>query len=66
MKFINEIIYSFEKGKEALIIPEWLFDKRKTFSSFRFPYSLANKKFSKVFMGKVENFTNDKLKVIIR
>ena len=47
-----------------MIIQEWLFDERKTFS-IRFPYSPGNEKFSKVFMRKVENFTNDKVKVII-
>ena len=47
-----------------MIIPEWLFDERKTFS-VRFPYSPANEKFSKAFMRKVENFTKDKVKVII-
>ena len=47
-----------------MIIPEWLFDERKTFS-VRFPYSPANKKFSKIFTRKVKNFTNDKVKVII-
>ena len=47
-----------------MIIPEWLFDERKTLS-VRFPYSHANEKFSKVFVKKVKNFTNDKVKVII-
>ena len=64
LKFINETICNFERGKEEMIIPEWLFDERKTFS-VRFPYSPANKKFSNVFMRKVKNFTNDKVKVII-
>ena len=64
LKFINETIYNFERGKEEMIIPEWLFDERKTFS-VRFPYSPANEKFSKVFMRKLENFTNDKVKLII-
>ena len=48
-----------------MIIPEWLFDIRKTFL-VRFPYSPAIEKFSKAFMRKVENFTNDQLKVIIK
>ena len=30
-----------------------------------FHYSPSNEKFSKAFMRKVENFTNDKVKVII-
>ena len=61
--FINETICNFERRKEEMIIPEWLFDERKTFS-VRFPYSPVNEKFSKVFTRKVENFTNDKVKVI--
>ena len=64
LKFINETIWNFERGKEEIIIPEWLFDERKTFS-VRFPYSPVNEKFSKVFTRKVENFTNDKVNVII-
>ena len=47
-----------------MIIPEWLFDERKAFS-VRFPYSPVNEKFSKAFLRKVENFTNDEVKVII-
>ena len=47
-----------------MIKPEWLFDERKFFS-VKFPYSPANEKFSEVFMRKLENFTNDKVKVII-
>ena len=43
-----------------MIIPEWLFDERKTFS-VRFTYSPANK----YFVRKVKNFTNDKVKAII-
>ena len=31
LKFINEIIFNLERGKEEMIIPEWLFDERKTF-----------------------------------
>ena len=64
LKFINETICNFERGKEEMIIPEWLFDERKTFS-VRFTYSRANEKFSEIFTRKVENFTNYKVKVII-
>ena len=41
--------------------------KEKLFQlgSHTFPYSPATYKFSKVFMRKVENFTNDKVKVMI-
>ena len=36
LKFMNETICNFERGKEEMIISEWLFDERKTFS-VRFP-----------------------------
>ena len=62
--FINETICNFERRKEEMIIPEWLFDERKTFS-VRFLHAPENEKFSKVFTRKVENFANDKVKVII-
>ena len=39
LKSINETICNSERGKEEMIIPEWLFDERKTFS-VRFPYTL--------------------------
>ena len=64
LKFINETIHNFKRGKEEMIISEWLFDERKTFS-VRFPYSPVNEKFNKVFMRKGEDFTNGKVKVII-
>ena len=47
-----------------MIITEWLFDERKTFL-VRFPYFPPNERFSKLFMRKVQYFTNDKVKVII-
>ena len=54
LKFINETICNFERGKEEMIIPEWLFDERKTYS-VRFPHSPLNEKFSKVFTRKIES-----------
>ena len=47
--FIYETICNFESGKEEMIIPERLFDERRTFS-VRLPCSPSNEKFSKVFM----------------
>ena len=64
LKFVNELICNFERGKEWRNIPEWLFDERKNFS-IRFPYSPVNKKFSEVFMIIVQNFSNDKVKMMI-
>ena len=55
---MHDTICNFERGKEEIIIPEWLFDGRKTFS-VRFPHSSENEKFSKVFTRKVENFSKN-------
>ena len=43
---------------------EWLLDERKNFLA-RFLCSPTNKEFSKIFMRKVENFSDDQVKVII-
>ena len=64
LKFINETICNFERGKEEMIIPEWLFDERKTFS-VRFPYTLLRTRNLVKFYEKSRKFTNDKVKVII-
>ena len=61
LKFINETICNFERGKEEMIIPEWLFDERKTFS-VRFPYTLLRTRNLVTFTRKFENFTNGKVK----
>ena len=41
LKFIYKTICNFERGNKQIIIPERLFDERKTFS-VRFPYSPPN------------------------
>ena len=64
LKFINETICNFERGKEEMIIPEWLFDERKTFS-VRFPYTLLRTRNLVKFYEKSRKFTNGKVKVII-
>ena len=43
LRFINERICNFERGKEEMIIPEWLLDERKK-NSVRFPYSPEKEK----------------------
>ena len=55
LKFINEIICNFEIGKEEMIIPEWLFDQRKTFS-VRFPYTLPQTRNLVTFYEKSRKF----------
>lgn len=54
----------FRKKREKIIIPEWLFDERKRFT-IRHPYSIANKKSSKLFRNKIEDFTNAAIKLIV-
>ena len=49
-------MWNVKRGKE------WLLDK--TFL-IRFPCSPANMEYSNIFMRKVENFTNDQVKVVI-
>ena len=51
LKFTNETICCFEKGKEKIIIPEWLFDERKPFS-VRFPYTLFQTRYLVKFYEK--------------
>ena len=55
LKFINETICNFERGKEEMIIPEWLFDERKTFS-VRFPYTLLRTRNLVTFYEKIRKF----------
>ena len=55
LKFINETICNFESGKEEMIIPEWLFDQRKTFS-VRFPYTLPQTRNLVTFYEKSRKF----------
>ena len=45
------------------IILNWLFDERKTFT-VRLPYSSPKKRFSKSFIKKIEDFTNNPVKLI--
>ena len=61
---VNETILNFKKEIEETIISEWLFEERKIFT-VRLPYSSANKKFSKLFVNKIENYINGKVKLVI-
>ena len=55
LKSINETICNSERGKEEMIIPEWLFDERKTFS-VRFPYTLLRTRNLVTFYEKSRKF----------
>ena len=56
LKFVNETVRNFGKENEEIVIPEWLFDQRKTFR-VGLPCSPTNEKFSNLFTKKI-GFTN--------
>ena len=64
--FINSVINDFKNSKEEekLIIPEWLFDRRKKVL-FTLPYCLSNERDLKRFIDKIKSFTNGKLKFVV-
>ena len=62
--FVNETIRIFKTETEVTIIPEWLCEERKTFT-VRLPYSSVNEKFSKLYVNKIEEYTNCKVKLVI-
>ena len=53
-----------KKITEETIVPEWFFEERKNFS-MRFLYSTPNEKFSNLFVNKIEDHTNGKVKLVI-
>ena len=60
-RFAHCIIDNFESGEENLLIPQWLFVKRKAFTIY-LSFSMINKKFVKTFISKLIYFTNEKCK----
>ena len=55
-RFIN-----FNNGKNSLIIPQWLFEKRKAFT-IHLPFSPNKQRFLKAFVIESNYFTNEKVK----
>ena len=51
----------FNKEKEELLIPKWLFDKTKSVV-IRLRFAPRNEKFSKGFISKLQTFTNGKVR----
>ena len=45
-------------------MPEWLFEEKKIFT-VRLPYSSPNEKFSKLFVNKIEDYNNGKVRLVI-
>ena len=60
-RFVRSIIDNFDSGKDNLIIPQWLFEERKTFTIY-LPFSPSNESFVKIFTSKFNYFTNEKWK----
>ena len=60
-RFVYSIIDNFDSGKNNLIIPQWLFDERKTFT-IHLHFSPSNESFVKTFVSKLNYFTNEKCK----
>ena len=60
-KFINGTFFRFNEEKEEMLIPKWLFDETKLVV-IRLPFAPKNEKFSKRFIGKLETFTNGKVR----
>ena len=52
---------TFNNGKNSLIIPQWLFEKRKTFT-IHLPFSPNKQRFLKAFVIESNYFTNEKVK----
>ena len=60
-KFINDTFFRFNKEKEELLIPKWLFDETKLVV-ITLPFASRNKKFSNGFINKLQTFTYGKVR----
>ena len=60
-RFVHSIIDNFDSGKDNLIVPQWLFEERKTFT-VHLPFSPTNESFVKICISMLNYFTNKKWK----
>ena len=60
-RFVHSIIDNFDSGKDNLIIPQWFFDERKTFT-IHLRFSPSNESFVKTIVSKLNYFTSEKCK----
>ena len=58
---IENTIKNFNRKKDELLIPPWLFDERKHVT-IRLPFSSKNEKYCAYFINKLVSFTNGKVK----
>ena len=57
VKLINDTFSRCNEEKEELLIPKWLFDETKLLV-IRLTFGPKNEKFSKLFISKLQTFTN--------
>ena len=62
--FISETICNFKKETDEPIIPEWLFEERKIFT-VRLPCSSVNKKLNRLFVNRIEDYSNGKANLVM-
>ena len=58
---IENTIKNFNRKKDELLIPPWLFDERKHVT-IRLPFSSKNEKYCAYFINKLVSFTSGKVK----
>ena len=58
---INDVFHRFNQQKDEILIPQWFFDDRRE-CMIRLPFALANEKFVKSFINKLEILTNYEVK----
>ena len=59
---IENTFKNFNKKKDELLIPPWLFDERKPVT-IRLPFSSKNEKYCAYFIKKLVSFTSEKVKL---
>ena len=60
-RFVRSIIDNSESGKDNLVIPQWLFEERKTFT-IPLPFSPSSESLVTTFISKFNYFTSGKYK----
>ena len=61
VKFINDTFFRFNEEKKELLIPKWFFDEMKSVA-ITLPFAPRDEKFSKLFISKLQTFTNGKVR----
>ena len=61
---INDVFHRFNQEKDEVLLPQWIFGYTKE-CLIRLPFAIANEKFVKYFVNKLEIFTNYRVKLNI-